>query len=455
MKCLVSLLFVLFSQLITAQPFSEYQSFSGTYDFVLVGNTHNEAENAGGSCTLLSESSATLGLNANQTVVAAYLYWSGSGTGDFDITLNGELRTASRTFSIQENGLDYFAAFEDVTSQIQALTTNQLTFSNFDIDVSAHCANATNYGGWAMVVVYEDAMLPVNDIRVNDGFVSVSALNPMVSITLEEPIIYSTTTATIGFLAWEGDSSLANGENLSINGEIIQNPPLNPGDNLFNGTNSYTGSTELYNMDLDFFDISSLINETDDFLVIEMNTAQDLIIMNTIVTKVKDATATDTDGDTVFDAQEDLNDNRILEDDNTDGDSLANFLDDDDDGDGTLTKDEDYNNNGTPLDDDTNGNNIPDYLDNEVFLGVPEFTSASFQIVPNPVKNKISIKVSKVALQECNLKVVSVSGQTIIDFGVVSFNNEPVLDVSILKQGLYFLNIEHKNVSVSKKFLKL
>ena len=49
--------------------------------------------------------------------------------------------------------------------------------------------------------------------------------------------------------------------------------------------------------------------------------------------------------------------------DDTDGDTIPDYLDVDDDGDGVLTKNEDANGNGNPLDDDTDGDGIPDYLD--------------------------------------------------------------------------------------------
>ena len=49
--------------------------------------------------------------------------------------------------------------------------------------------------------------------------------------------------------------------------------------------------------------------------------------------------------------------------DNTDGDSLVNFIDNDDDGDGVLTRDEDIDEDGDPTNDDTDGDGIPNYLD--------------------------------------------------------------------------------------------
>ncbi len=77
---------------------------------------------------------------------------------------------------------------------------------------------------------------------------------------------------------------------------------------------------------------------------------------------------TDSDGDGVFDSEEDRNVAGDGDPDtgaplNTDGDGMLDYLDTDGDGDGTLTANEDANGNGDPTDDDTDGDGIPDYLD--------------------------------------------------------------------------------------------
>ena len=72
------------------------------------------------------------------------------------------------------------------------------------------------------------------------------------------------------------------------------------------------------------------------------------------------------DNDGVLAQFEDINNNGDLEDDDTDGDGLPNYIDADDDGDNVLTKDENPDpNNDNILDDaqDTDGDTIPDYLD--------------------------------------------------------------------------------------------
>ncbi|MEQ9383492.1 MAG: gliding motility-associated C-terminal domain-containing protein, partial [Imperialibacter sp.] len=71
----------------------------------------------------------------------------------------------------------------------------------------------------------------------------------------------------------------------------------------------------------------------------------------------------DSDGDGVLTPIEDINGDGDPGNDDTDGDGIADYLDDDDDGDGILTKDEDANGDGDPTNDDTDGDGIADYLD--------------------------------------------------------------------------------------------
>lgn len=83
----------------------------------------------------------------------------------------------------------------------------------------------------------------------------------------------------------------------------------------------------------------------------------------------------DHDEDSVPSIYEDLNNDKLLNNDNTDGDDIPNFADADDDGDGTPTIDEveinDANEDGYISEDeitftDSNNDGTPDYLDPEV-----------------------------------------------------------------------------------------
>ncbi|NMH86075.1 hypothetical protein [Flavivirga algicola] len=77
---------------------------------------------------------------------------------------------------------------------------------------------------------------------------------------------------------------------------------------------------------------------------------------------------TEDDNDGIPAELEDLNNNKNLDDDDTDGDTIPNYLDADDDGDNVLTKDEkpDPNDDGDFSDaQDTDGDGTPDYLDKD------------------------------------------------------------------------------------------
>ncbi len=71
------------------------------------------------------------------------------------------------------------------------------------------------------------------------------------------------------------------------------------------------------------------------------------------------------DEDGVDPSDEDLNGDGDFTNDDTDGDTIADFIDFDDDGDGIKTEDEDVNNDNDPTNDDTDGDGIPNYLDTD------------------------------------------------------------------------------------------
>lgn len=294
MKYILSIGCLLFYHGIFSQDISLFRQFNGHYDYTAFGNTLNTEENGqGGNCFILTESSADFQLNPEQQVVAAYLYWAGSGPGDFEVTFNQQPISAARTFNhiFNSGGQDYiyFAAFADVTEQIQ--TTGNGTYTLADLDLTsvipAYCSppgSGTNFGGWAVTVVYKDAGLPNNQVNIFDGLQSVSRNNTTLDITLHNLMVLDTQGAKIGFLAWEGDSQLAVNETLRINGHILSNPPLNPADNAFNGTNSFTGSNVLYNMDIDYYTIANYINPGDTSAHIQLTSGQDFVMVNNIVT---------------------------------------------------------------------------------------------------------------------------------------------------------------------------
>ena len=267
------------------QDVTLYQQFNGRYDYIAIGNTLNIMPNgAYPTCEILTSSSAILTLNPSQNVVAAYLYWAGSGTGDLDIMVNDIPISAERVFNnITYNGRIYFAAFADVTSLVQNEGNVNYTISEFDLTevIPTYCATGSNFGGWAIAIVFQDDNLPLNQLNVYDGLQSVP--NEL-TIVLENLNVLDNEGAKIGFIAWEGDANIAVNETLSINGNPISNPPLNPVDNAFNGTNSFTGSSELYNMDIDVYNIQNNINIGDTSATIQLTSGQDFVMINNVIT---------------------------------------------------------------------------------------------------------------------------------------------------------------------------
>ena len=287
-KILCFIAFWLHIYSVKSQDIILYQQFNGRYDFTFIGNTMNTAEN--NSTTNLvtgTSSSATLSLNPTDEIEKAYLYWAGSGDGDFEVNLNTVLITPDRTFSHSRiiNGIEFtfFSAFKDVTSQIQNSGNGNYTLSNLDISPFEvlHSQRRTNFAGWAILIIYKNDALPLNQINVYDGLEGVP---DELSITLDVLNVIDNNNSKVGFLAWEGDSGLAT-EQFSFNGELLSNS-LNPTENVFNGTNSFTGSNTLYNMDLDVYNIEDIIQIGDTSAQIALTSFQDFVMINTVVIKL-------------------------------------------------------------------------------------------------------------------------------------------------------------------------
>jgi hypothetical protein len=81
----------------------------------LFGNTLNRFENGtGGPCVINTSSAASLSLNRDDEIQNAYLYWAGSGFGDFTVKLNDQDIIAQRTFAVTQgsSGLPFLALLQ-------------------------------------------------------------------------------------------------------------------------------------------------------------------------------------------------------------------------------------------------------------------------------------------------------------------------------------------------------
>ena len=294
---LIIVLNLLFITICSSQDIAQFNQFNGHYNYTAIGNTLNIAENNinQGFCDILPSSNADLTLPPTTTaILAAYLYWAGSGTGDQSVTLNNYEIIADETYLVNyedtQNGtLSYFSCYADITRFVQSEGVTTYTLEDLDLSQTlannpGYCANRTNFAGWSMYVIYEDSRLPLNQINLFQGLEIINRNVQEKTIILDNINVFDNEGAKLGFLAWEGDANLSLGETLSINGNQIQNPPLNPSNNAFNGTNSFTFSNEFYNCDLDVYNIQNNIQIGDTSAEIRLTTQADLIIINNIIT---------------------------------------------------------------------------------------------------------------------------------------------------------------------------
>ena len=298
-------LFFLYSGVFFAQEITSFQQYNGRYDYTAIGNTLNPAENNldGSFCQLLSSSSADLNLDPANEIIAAYLFWAGSGMGDETITLNNQDFTSEQTFNVFYNesptsSLPYFSCVADITSFVISEGNTNYTLSNLDVSNvlipnTTYCGNRTNFAGWSIYIIYRNDNLPLNQVNLFVGLDIINRFVPEKEIIIDNLNVLDNQDAKIGFLAWEGDNALNFGESLLINDNILSNPPLNNSDNAFNGTNTFTNSNTLFNMDLDVYDIENNINVGDTQATIKLTTGgfdsngfyrADLIILNNIIT---------------------------------------------------------------------------------------------------------------------------------------------------------------------------
>lgn len=221
--------------------------FSGSYDCVTVGNTMSLAEDAS-NCGQLPNSSKILTIPTGATVKAAYLFWSGSGALDNNVTLNGNSVTAESTKTYYEPAwqMNFFGARANVTNLVQnsgVYTVANLTWSSTGSYCTAHSA----YGAWALVVVYESSNLPQATIHINSEQFRMTYPANTYSTTIDCIDIPSNcaSNAKLTIVAFEGDNY--KGENFYIGGTLSSDP------------NNFRGQSGP-NLDILTFDVANKIN---------------------------------------------------------------------------------------------------------------------------------------------------------------------------------------------------
>lgn len=287
-------------------PLTLLDQFNGSFGYTIIGNTHNSNDNVitpTAQCQLLTASSATLNLLPSQTIVAAYLHWGGIGDGTLNqtILLNGiNYISIDTDVGYPENNfvVSYFSSVANITNQVISQGNGNYTFSNFDLNtlLSNYCSNGNYVAGWHIIVIFTDTTLPNNQINIYKGINICSFFfnNGITPLSINSLNVVDTQNAKMTYVGLNGSSNVFLNESITINGNILSNN-LNPPDNPFNGTNSFTGSTTNWNQDIDTFDISPYINLGDSQAQLSFNSFYYRFIQ-TVVTSIRselpDATVT-------------------------------------------------------------------------------------------------------------------------------------------------------------------
>jgi uncharacterized repeat protein (TIGR01451 family) len=282
-----------------AAPIARSARFIGNVNFVATGGSLRTQPNTSNSCSVGSTSTAAVtGVPAGATIVAAYLYWGGSGsTVDANVTLNGSAVAASRTFtttfSTGGTNFPFFGGFANVTA---AVTGNgSFTFGGLTVATgSPHCNSSAVVAGWSLVVVYRHANEALRAVNVFDGlqFFRGSTL----TLTPDGFRVPATgIDGRMAIVAWEGDpqnSTALNGvsEELRFNGAVLNDgivvPGSDPTQQPYDGTVNSIGVSTSYGVDVDTFNVSAWLAPGQTSATTVFSAGGDLVLLTAQVVSV-------------------------------------------------------------------------------------------------------------------------------------------------------------------------
>jgi uncharacterized repeat protein (TIGR01451 family) len=256
----------------SAQAITRFTRDTGHINFVTTGGSLRNSPNTGSPCNVNATSTQALsGIPASRTIRKAYLYWGASGSSaDTTVTLNGSNVTASRTFQRTFNNgtaFDFYGGFADVTSRVTG--NGNYTFGGLNVSTgNPWCGSQAVVGGWALIVIYEGAAERLRAINLYDGLDYFYG-----SQVTQTPdgfrVPASNIDGRIAVFTLEGDpqNSDASGgfsESLRFNGSALDDGLVPSGSDptfqQFDGTINSQGVVTSYGIDVDQYDVSSLLS---------------------------------------------------------------------------------------------------------------------------------------------------------------------------------------------------
>lgn len=278
------------------------ESLAGKINYELLGGSFRQGTN--GCDNPLNSVSDSITLPTGSTVKAAYLYWSGSGNADNTATINGASVIAGYTYEQSypiptENGdinSIYYSARANVTSLVNGTGTYTVSGVDFERTNSPYCDYSTAYGGWAMIMVYENDSEPLRVVNLYDGFKSFRGeaitLNPDNFIIAQNAEALGAKHAHI---TWEGDDGNSDDFNGQSEALVFEENNLtdnnNPTDNQFNSYSNTIGNTA--GLDIDDFNIGQYLTPGDTSVTTTYSSGQDLVFLTAEIISIPNEPVSD------------------------------------------------------------------------------------------------------------------------------------------------------------------
>jgi len=274
-------------------------SFAGNLSFTLTGGSFRSRANGqgnNGACAIRNNSSNSISdVPAGATVVKAFLYWAGSGAPDYQISLNNQSVFAdidSRHSYTMDANRNFYGASADVTSRVSG--NGSFTIRDLNIDTSNdYCQTETVLGAWALAVIYEAPSEDFRVVNVYEGFQGFSGDTPNLVLSPSNFKVSNNPSGKHAHITWEGDDSLtAGGENLEFEGNLLFDSN-NPIGNQFNSYSNVQGGFTSYGLDVDAYDIDSLLNPGAEQVTTRYSSGQDLVILSAELISVSNVPVAD------------------------------------------------------------------------------------------------------------------------------------------------------------------
>lgn len=236
---------------------SAQQTTSNSGSYQLNNNSHDmEYYDGDSDPDTWCSASDSLALGICADISFAGLYWAGRLGNGFvqNEALKDQVKiraadgdpyiniVADEEFAFDASGVDNYCCFADITEWVAGNPMN----ARYTVGNVVAVQGSSSWGGWVMVVVYEDALSPMRNLTVFDGLAMITSAG---SSTVDVPISGFLTPPLgpvdlqLGVVAYDGDRG-EGGDQLGFNGtgtiEYIEDATHDI-DNAFNSSHSTDG----------------------------------------------------------------------------------------------------------------------------------------------------------------------------------------------------------------------